>query len=54
MARELAASFFKVRLWSRDDLLEDLLSNYEKLDDELKAEAPQRRIWMVAAPDEGI
>lgn len=54
MARELAASYFKVRLWSQDDLLEAMLSNYEKLDDELKAEVPQRRIWMVAAPDEGI
>lgn len=54
VARELAASYFKVRLWSQDDLLEAMLSNYEKLDDELKAEVPQRRIWMVAAPDEGI
>ncbi|MBK7832645.1 MAG: restriction endonuclease [Gemmatimonadetes bacterium] len=54
VAKELAASFFKVRLWSQDDLLEALLSNYEKLDDELKAELPLRRIWIVAAPESDL
>lgn len=50
--KELAASFFKVRLWNQEELLQALLANYDKLDDELKAELPLRRIWIVAIPDE--
>lgn len=50
--KELAPSFFKVRLWSQNELLEALFSNYDRLDDELKAELPLKRFWMVAAQDE--
>lgn len=46
--KELASSFFKVRLWTQNDLLEQLFLNYEKLDEEVKAELPLKRIWTVA------
>ena len=46
--RELASSFFKLRLWGRAELLEQLFESYEELDDELKAELPLKRIWTVA------
>jgi restriction system protein len=38
--KELAASFFRVRLWTQKELLEQLFAHYEHLDDELKAELP--------------
>lgn len=50
--KELAASFFRVRLWTQNDLLEALFTHYDKLDDDLKAELPLKRIWTVAAQDE--
>lgn len=50
--KELAASFFKVRLWSQKELLEQLFAVYDRLDDDLKAELPLKRIWTVPAQDE--
>jgi len=50
--RELAASFFRVRLWTQKELLEALFAQYDNLDDDLKAELPLKRIWTVAAQDE--
>lgn len=50
--KELAASFFKVRLWDRKELLEQLFASYDKLDEELRAELPLKRVWTVALPEE--
>lgn len=50
--KELAASFFRLRLWTQDDVLEELFSVYDKLDDEIKAELPLKRVWTVALTDE--
>ncbi len=50
--KELAASFFRVRLWTQKELLEALFAHYDHLDDDLKAELPLKRIWIVAAQDE--
>lgn len=38
--KEMAQSFFRIRLWSQIELLEALFANYERLDDEIKAELP--------------
>ena len=51
--KELAASFFKVRLWSRKDLLEKLYANYERLPEEIRLELPLHRVWMVTAEQQG-
>ncbi len=51
--RERAAQFFQTRLWDQNDLIDALLENYDKLDDEIRAELPLRRIWAVAAPEDG-
>ena len=48
--KELATSFFRVRLWTQKELLEELFLHYEDLSDELKAELPLKRIWTVAIP----
>jgi len=50
--KEMASSFFKLRLWSRKELLEALFANYDALDEDIKAELPLKRIWTVAAPQE--
>lgn len=52
VSRELAPSFFKVRLWSQNELLEELFKTYDRLDDDIKAELPLKRFWTVAAKDE--
>ena len=46
--KELPAQFFRVRLWDQDALIEELLSSYERLDEDLKAELPFKRVWAVA------
>jgi restriction system protein len=50
--KEVAPSFFSVRLWNRNDLLEQLFSHYDRLDEDIKAELPLKRIWTVASPEE--
>jgi len=50
--KELAQSFFKVRLWTQRELLDALFAHYDKLDADLKAELPLKRIWTVAAQEE--
>lgn len=50
--KELAASFFRVRLWTQKELLEQLFAHYDRLDDDLKAELPLKRIWTVAVQDD--
>jgi|SRR5215213_1345527 len=50
--KELAPSFFRLRLWTQKDLLEQLFAHYERLDEDLKAELPLKRIWTVAAQED--
>jgi len=50
--KELAPSFFRVRLWTQNELLENLFLHYADLDAEIRAEIPLKRIWAVAAADE--
>ena len=49
--KEKATQFFRVRLWDRDDLIEQLLNNYEKLDASIRAELPLKSIWTIAYAD---
>lgn len=50
--KELASSFFRVRLWTQKELMEAVFTHYDRLDEEIKAELPLKRIWMVATQDE--
>jgi restriction system protein len=52
--KELAQSFFKVRLWTQKELLAALFAHYDQLDPDLKAELPLKRIWTVAAQEEDV
>lgn len=46
--KEEATQFFRVRLWDQGDLIDQVLSHYDKLDEEIKTELPLKRIWVVA------
>ncbi len=45
--KERASQFFRVRLWNRNDLIENLLAHYDHLDEDLRSELPQKRIWTI-------
>lgn len=46
--REEPNQFFRVRLWDQARLIHELLESYERLDDELRAELPLKRVWVIA------
>lgn len=50
--KELATQFFHVRLWTQKEILEQLFAHYDRLDEDMKAELPLKRIWTVAAQDD--
>ena len=50
--RDETQQFFHVRLWNADDLIDELLGVYDKLDPDLRALIPLKRVWTPAAPDE--
>jgi restriction system protein len=52
VSRQVGTSFFSVRLWTQKDLLQALFDYYDRLDEDLKAELPLKRVWMVAAQEE--
>jgi len=47
--KEMAPSFFRLRLWTQKELLEQLFLHYDQLDPDIKAELPLKRIWIVAS-----
>lgn len=51
VVREVPDRFFKVRLWNGNDLIEQVLANYDQLDSEIKADLPLKRVWTVANPE---
>lgn len=46
--KEEATQFFRVRLWDQGDLIDQVLAHYDKLDEEIRAELPLKRIWVVS------
>ena len=50
--KEKATQFFRVRLWDQQVLIEQILANYEKLDESLRADLPLKRIWTIAETEE--
>ncbi len=49
---EIPVQFFDVRLWDEQELIAQLLNVYEKLDAELRAELPLKRVWLPASSQE--
>jgi restriction system protein len=52
--KELARDFFRVRFWSRKELLKKLFSHYDQLPEEIRLSLPLKRVWMVAEPDDTL
>lgn len=50
--KEIPVQFFRVRLWDQNAIVAELLANYERLDEDLRAELPLKRIWTIAIADE--
>lgn len=50
--KDMAQHFFKVRLWDRDAIINELFDHYDKLDEDLRAEIPLKRLWAVAMQEE--
>lgn len=46
--REKSREFFKVRLWDQGDIIDQICNYYDKLEDEIQAELPLQRVWIVA------
>lgn len=53
VSKEVANQFFRVRLWDQDALIDALLEYYDKIDEDLRAELPLKRIWTVATQEAG-
>ncbi|MEO1235285.1 MAG: restriction endonuclease [Planctomycetota bacterium] len=45
---EEASQFFRVRLWSSDQLIDELLSCYDQLTEELRSEIPLQKTWILS------
>jgi restriction system protein len=45
--KDAQKDFFKIRLWDQGNLVDAILQNYERLDAEVKAELPLKRIWVL-------
>ena len=50
--RDIPVQFFKVRLWSRIEIINEFLKHYEQMDDEIKQEIPLKRIWVLEQDDD--
>lgn len=50
--KELASSFFQLRLWTQDDVLNALFSVYDHLEGEIKAMIPLQRTWTVVLSED--
>ncbi len=50
--QERANQFFKVRLWDQQDIIKELLANYEKLNEDIKLRIPLKQIWTLSTSDE--
>jgi len=49
--KEIPAQFFRVRMWDQKVLINELLAHYDKLDEDVRAELPLKRIWTIATDD---
>jgi restriction system protein len=49
--RERAKHFFKVRLWSQKEIIDELLQCYHKLPADIKIDLPLKQIWVLSSHD---
>ena len=49
---EAKEEFFFIRLWSADDILENIFKYYDKFSDEFKTELPLKRFWLLVEDED--
>jgi len=50
--KETATKFFEIRLWNADVLIQMIQTYYDKIPDEIKADLPLKRIWILVPEEE--
>lgn len=50
--REEGQQFFRVRLWDADDVVDAILTEYERLPETLRAALPLKRVWVLAREED--
>jgi restriction system protein len=50
--KENARQFFKIPLWDADMLVKMIQENYERLPEDIQAELPLKRIWILVPEEE--
>lgn len=50
--RRVNELYFRVRLWGREELVDNLLSNYDKLPEDIRAELPLKKVWTLVPDDD--
>ena len=49
---DTAKQFFDIRLWTHKEIIEEFLSHYDAMDDEIKELIPLKKVWIVNTVDE--
>lgn len=49
--RETSSQFFKIRLWDANDLVSMIQNHYTELPEEIQAELPLKRVWMLVGDE---
>lgn len=49
---EAKEEFFFIRLWTADDIIENIFKHYDKFSDEFKAELPLKRFWLLVEEED--
>lgn len=47
MLSDAKEKFFFIRLWTADDIIENIFKYYDKFSDEIKADLPLKRFWLL-------
>jgi len=50
--KEVPSQFFRVRLWDQDQIIKELLNVYNKIDEEIKADLPLKKVWTLTMSEE--
>lgn len=45
--KDAKKEFFRIRLWNQGDLVDAILESYERLDADIRAELPLKRVWAI-------
>ncbi len=48
LAKEAQRLFFEIRIWEADDVVKALQQSYDQLSEEIQADLPLKRIWVLA------